>query len=96
MRYISSVEQIGIEKGLQQGLLQGMQQGVQQGMQQGLQQGEALALRRLLAKRFGALPDDLAARIAAASLDQVETWFDRAIEAPSIDAVFEQNPPLPH
>ncbi|HLA36106.1 MAG TPA: DUF4351 domain-containing protein [Rhodocyclaceae bacterium] len=89
MRYISSVEQIGIEKGLQQGLLQGLQQGVQQGVQQGLQQGEALALRRLLAKRFGALPDELAARIAAASLDQVETWFDRAIEAPSLHAVFE-------
>lgn len=77
MRYISSVEQIGIEKGLQQGL------------QQGMQQGETLALRRLLAKRFGALPEDIAARIAAASLDQVETWFDRAIEAPSLHAVFE-------
>ena len=77
MRYISSVEQIGIEKGLQQGLLQGMQQG------------ETLALRRLLVKRFGALPDDLAARIAAASLEQVETWFDRAIDAPSLHAVFE-------
>ena len=85
MRYISSVEQIGIEKGLQQGLLQGMQQGVQQG----LQQGETLALRRLLAKRFGALPEDIATRIAAASLEQVETWFDRAIEAPSLHAVFE-------
>jgi hypothetical protein len=84
MRYVSSVEQIGIEKGVQQG----MQQGIQQGVQQGIQQGEALALQRLLVKRFGALPSSLAARIAAGSLPEVESWFDRAIDAQQLDDVF--------
>ncbi len=84
MRYVSSVERIGIEKGLQQGI----EQGIEQGVQQGLQQGEALALQRLLAKRFGAVPPEIAARIAAASLEEIERWFDQAIEAKRLDDVF--------
>ena len=59
MRYVTSVEQIGIEKGLLQGMQQGIAQGMQQGMQRGLMkgraEGEAYALRRLLQKRFGLL-----------------------------------------
>ncbi|MBL8399596.1 DUF4351 domain-containing protein, partial [Accumulibacter sp.] len=72
MRYVSSVERIGIEKG----------------REQGLQQGEALALQRLLRKRFGAIPPEISARIAAASLSEIEGWFDQAIEAGRIDEVF--------
>lgn len=72
MRYVSSVERIGIEKG----------------REQGLQQGEALALQRLLRKRFGAIPSEISARIAAASLSEIEGWFDQAIEAGRIDDVF--------
>jgi len=66
MRYVSSVERIGIEKGREQG------------REQGLQQGEALALQRLLRKRFGAIPSEISARIAAASLSEIEGWFDQA------------------
>jgi hypothetical protein len=40
MRYVTSVERIGIEKGIQQGILQGIQQGMQQGIQQGKQKGK--------------------------------------------------------
>jgi hypothetical protein len=76
MRYVSSVEQIGIEKGL----LQGVEQGVQQ--------GEAAALKRLLAKRFGAIPSEISAQISAASLEEIERWFDQAIEARRLDDVF--------
>lgn len=66
MRYVSSVEKIGIEKGMQQ--------------------GEALALQKLLTKRFGAIPANIAVRIAAASLEQIESWFDLAIDAARLDA----------
>lgn len=47
MRYVTSVEQIGIEKGLLQGRIE----------------GEAYALQRLLQKRFGSLSEDLLARL---------------------------------
>ena len=76
MAYVSSVERIGIEKGLQQG------------MQQGMQQGEALALQKLLTKRFGAVVAATAAQIEAADSQQIGVWFDRAIDAPSLAAVF--------
>ena len=58
------------------------------GVQQGVQQGESLALRRLLCKRFGALSPATSARIAAASLGEIESWFDQAIDARQLDDVF--------
>ncbi len=83
MRYVSSVERIGIEKGLQQGLLQGMQQG--------MQQGEGVLLRRLLARRFGALPETIENRLTQASVNQLETWGDRVLDAKSLDDVFREH-----
>ena len=70
---------------------EGMQQGIQQGMQQGMQQGEALALQRLLSKRFGAIPSDITVQIAAASVAQIEAWFDRAIDARQLSDVFDES-----
>ena len=55
---------------------------------EGVQQGEALALQKLLTKRCGAIPADITARIATASVEEIEAWFDRAIEARSFDDVF--------
>ncbi|MDX8379475.1 MAG: hypothetical protein R8K48_05430, partial [Gallionella sp.] len=50
--------------------------------------GEALALQKLLTKRFGAIPSDILAMIAAATRAQIEVWFDSAIDAGSYEAVF--------
>jgi hypothetical protein len=90
MRYVTSVEQIGIEKGLLQGMQQGMQRGLMQGRLEGEQSGEAKALRRLLQKRFGPLSDDVLARLQAASIDELELWLDRALDADSLAGVFTQ------
>jgi hypothetical protein len=56
---------------------------------EGRQEGEILALQKLLAKRFGAIPLDITARIANASLDQIEHWFDKAIDADTLTDVFQ-------
>ena len=82
MRYVTSVEQIGIEKGLLLGRLEGEQSGIAK--------GEAYALRRLLQKRFGPLSDDVLARLQAASIDELELWLDRALDADSLAGVFAQ------
>ena len=76
MRYVTSIERLGIEK------------GKLEGMQQGKLEGEAFALQRLITKRFGSIPSVIAAKIAAASQAQIETWFDLAIDAPTLEAVF--------
>jgi hypothetical protein len=81
MAYVSSIEKIGIEKG--------MQQGMQQGLQQGMQQGEAVALQKLLSRRFGVVPAEVVNQISAASAEQIDAWLDRVLDAPSLDAMFK-------
>lgn len=76
---------------------QGVQQGVQQGMQAGVQEGrraEAVAmLERVLIRRFGEVPESVKQRIQGVSADIIETWFDRALDAPSLASVFGDAPP---
>lgn len=59
-----------------------------EGMQQGMQQGEALALQRLLVKRFGVASAEIVARITTASSQEIEMWLDRAIDARTLDDIF--------
>ncbi|GAB6049891.1 Rpn family recombination-promoting nuclease/putative transposase [Hydrogenophilus islandicus] len=74
------------------------QEGFREGIELGIQQGELLwkrvqtasNLRRLLAKRFGPIPTEIELRISAASLEELESWLDRILDAPTLDAVFEQ------
>lgn len=54
-----------------------------------MEKGQATALRHLLTKRFGPLPDDITARIDQASLAQLETWLDRLMDAPTLEAIFD-------
>lgn len=73
MRYVTSIERMGIAKGIEEGI----------------QQGEALVLRRLLARRFGELPDWVEERLTQASRQELETWADRVLDAPGLEAVFQ-------
>jgi len=66
---------------------EGVEQGLQQGVQIGVQRGESLALQKLLTRRFGAIPSDIAIRIAAASIEEIDAWFDQAIDADCLDDV---------
>ena len=67
--------------------------GMQKGMQQGRRAEAANMLLLLLRTRFGLVPDELAARVQAAAADVIEMWFERAINAPSLSAVFGDAPP---
>ena len=70
-------------------IAEGKQEGLQEGELKGLQQGEMLALQRLLAKRFGVIPVETVALLSHASLEDIERWFDRAIDAKELSAVFK-------
>ncbi len=82
MRYISSIERLAIEEGVQQG----MQQGVQQGRLEGMSE----VLARQLARRFGEVPDAIRSRLDAACDDELASWADAILSAPSMEAVFDQ------
>ena len=80
MPYVTSVERIGIEKGLQQGL--------QQGRLEGKIEGEATLLLRQLTKRFGPLDDSIRSRLDNATLEQLELWAERVLDAKILEDVF--------
>lgn len=77
--YITSVERIGFERGLQEG------------RQEGRQEGEKVFLQRLLAGKFGTLPEHLSSAVAEldaagieslgiaflnfSSIEDLESWF---------------------
>ena len=86
MRYVTSVEQLYSEKWMQHGMVQGLLQG----RLEGEQTGEAKALCRLLQKRFGPLPEDRLTRLQTASVDELELWLDRALDADNLAGVFSQ------
>ncbi|MEI6544454.1 MAG: DUF4351 domain-containing protein [Methylococcales bacterium] len=72
-----------------EGEIKGKQAGRQEREIKGRQEGEALALQKLLAKRFGVIPVEITAQIANASLEQIEQWFDTAIDAHYLTDVFK-------
>ena len=58
------------------------------GEARGEARGEALALQKLLIKRFGAIPSDVLAMIGTATTAQVDAWLDQILEARSLDDLF--------
>jgi flagellar biosynthesis/type III secretory pathway protein FliH len=66
-----------------------IEQGIEQGKKEGRQQGFQEALLRLLRQRFGIeVNTHVEQRVAAASVEQVETWFMRGLSAATLAEVF--------
>lgn len=63
-------------------------EGLAKGLAQGKVEGKTEALTGLLVRRFGPLSDEIRSRIAGADYETLSKWFDQAIDAPDLDAVF--------
>ena len=59
-----------------------------EGMQKGVQQGEALALQKLITRRFGTIAPDVLIKITAASKEQLDAWLDQVLDADSLNDLF--------
>jgi hypothetical protein len=46
----------------------------------------------LLARRFGALPAEVAQQISAAEAEQIEAWLDLLLDATDLAALFPSKP----
>ena len=88
MAFISSVEKIGMRKGFEK--------GHQKGLQKGLSEGAANVLVRQLTARFGPLPEAVVARLRVGTEADHVRWAERLLTAPSLDAVFSDEPPAAH
>jgi hypothetical protein len=67
-----------------QGREEGIEHGIEQGLEQGLAKGRAALLTRLLARRFGPLPDSAQSRLAAASIEELDAIGERVLTAQSL------------
>jgi hypothetical protein len=57
--------------------------------QQGLQTGELTVLRRLIEKRFGALPSWAGEKLAVLSTSQLEDLSERVLDAKNVDELLK-------
>ena len=87
---MGTIAEAYVERGRSEGLATGMERGRAQGMEQGRAEGVKV-LMRVLERRFGALPALARERISDAQIPDLYVWLDRAIDAPTLDAVFEDS-----
>ncbi len=69
----------------QRGHEQGLQEGRQEGLQEGRQEGQVALLLRMMKMRFGQLPDDVTARVKAASESQLQDMAERFARGDALD-----------
>ena len=69
----------------------GRTEGLAEGEAKGEGKGEAKILTRLLEKRFGVVPLAFQQRIFAAEARAIETWVERAFDAPDLQSIFDTN-----
>ncbi len=72
MRYVTTGERIGYER------------GIQEGRQEGIQEGEVTLILRLLKKRYGELSPELHQRIQSLSLNQLEALGEALLDLGSM------------
>ncbi len=65
-----------------------IERGMERGREQGREQGRREMLLDMLRGRFGALPDAVVARVAAAGLAELRAWSMSLLTAPALDDVF--------
>ena len=59
----------------------------------GIQAGGIRILLQCLEKRFGALPRTTQQRILRGTIKELESWAERAVDAPDLESVFDPRPP---
>lgn len=65
-------------------------EGYAEGYAEGQAKRAAGVLLRLLARKFGAIPDQARDRIGAASIDQLDLWTMRVLDATTLDDVLDR------
>ena len=91
----NSMEETYVETLAYRQKAEGIQVGEKRGEKRGVKKGESMRQAantlQLLERRFGPLSQSVKQRISNASLDQLNAWFDRAIDAESLDAALGQS-----
>src|SRR3569833_4389111 len=63
----------------------------EKGLAEGEAKGEAKIFIRVLEKRFGQIATPLRERFFRANVESIETWVERAFDAPDLQSIFDPN-----
>lgn len=63
-------------------------EGRAEGLAEGLTKGRAETILRMLQRRFGTVPEDLAVRVHTGSPADLDRWTDRILDASSLADLF--------
>lgn len=80
----------GRQEGWQKGKQEGEQKGRLEGRQEGKQEGEAAMLLRLLALKFGPLPEPIIEKVRGADADTLLAWSERVLTAATAEEVVKE------
>ncbi len=83
----------GLELGKAEGLELGKAEGLELGKVEGLELGKAEGLTRIIERRFGPLSQTVRDRITLAGSDELDTWFDRVLDADNLEVMFDGTDP---
>jgi hypothetical protein len=78
----------GRKEGRSEGRKEGRSEGRKEGRIEGRVEGQAEMLLRQVAARFGAPPPAIAARVRAASVEELGGWAERILTAASVEDLF--------
>lgn len=81
---LEDVEEKALKKGLREGSKKGRQRGLKKGREEGRVEGQRQTILRLLAARFGDLPQDAVQHIQNASSDALDSITERLLTASTL------------
>ncbi len=76
------------QEGRKEGHKEGRKEGRKEGHEEGIRDGEAGALLRLLAQKYGALPQAVRDQVASADRRKIRRWMDRLLTEQTLAGVF--------
>ncbi|QQP89171.1 DUF4351 domain-containing protein [Skermanella sp. TT6] len=87
-RIVPEESEMIMSNALREVMAEARAEGVILGEAKGEDRGKAEVLLRQLGQRFGAVPEEVAQRVRAASMDDLDRWAETIFDAPTLDAVF--------
>jgi len=79
-------------EGQREGKLEGKLEGQREGKLEGKREGKTEALQSVLTARFGPLPSWAGARLAGATIDQLDAWLNGFLQAETLEGLLGDPP----
>jgi hypothetical protein len=80
------------QKWKREGLLEGKLEGQREGKLEGQREGKTEALQSVLTARFGPLPSWVGARLAGATIDQLDAWLNGFLQTETLEGLLGDLP----